>query len=521
MYSLTDNALGQQLSQYLSSLPKTYDWYTVGTGLAAVYAASKVAKAVYNLYLSPLASIPGPRFAAVSDWWLEWNALNFRRTPSIHEAFLKYGPIVRIGPTKVALANAEDVHEIYRTHEYRKSPWYRFFTFGGQSNMVHTKDPALHNLLRRCSAPAFRGDSLRAASAGLGEEMQDVVTRIKRDTADGSAIDVLHFFRLISLDVLGITVLGTRFDQMKTGQNHPVTEYLDDWFLDKAIANYLPPIAYNALKLVPSKKIQRIFTGDANMVNMAGQLYDSSSGNPEDGDVISLCKSYKDPATGQGISRGQVIGEVATFLGAGTDPTSVALAYIAYNIARDETFAKELRAELAMLPDHVIYDIDVLKELPYLNAYIKEVMRVHGPAPTFFERIVPEQGAYLSGHFLPGGTIVGGQSWTSHRDPKLFPEPMKIDPGRWIERTATGWKNREDVSPEMQAAYFPFMQGIRACAGRPLAEMEIILVTSTLVRNFRIKLDEKTTPESMAPRDLAVVGPAAQRCLLHFEHNPL
>jgi len=52
-------------------------------------------------------------------------------------------------------------------------------------------------------------------------------------------------------------------------------------------------------------------------------------------------------------------------------------------------------------------------------------------------------------------------------------------------------------------------QGARSCTGRPLAEMEMLLVISTLVRNFRLRLHESTTDASMryAPAVACVISP--------------
>jgi len=60
-----------------------------GTLLALLVGFSVVAKAIWELYLSPLARqrIPGPRLAAVSDFWHTWLQIRGRRTFTFHELF--------------------------------------------------------------------------------------------------------------------------------------------------------------------------------------------------------------------------------------------------------------------------------------------------------------------------------------------------------------------------------------------------------------------------------------------------
>ena len=62
---------------------------------------------VYNLFLHPLASFPGPKLAAVTQlhyiYYLLSGKLPFNNL-KLHE---KYGPIIRIAPNELSFNNAE------------------------------------------------------------------------------------------------------------------------------------------------------------------------------------------------------------------------------------------------------------------------------------------------------------------------------------------------------------------------------------------------------------------------------
>jgi len=62
-------------------------------------------------------------------------------------------------------------------------------------------DPVYHGRCRRLSAPAFRGDNIRAAGDVLVQKMENLVERLRRDCADGSCVDVMKLFQLLSLDM--------------------------------------------------------------------------------------------------------------------------------------------------------------------------------------------------------------------------------------------------------------------------------------------------------------------------------
>jgi len=128
---------------------------TVGILIVGVGVAAKV---IWELYLSPLARqrIPGPKRAAVSEIWHTWVQIRGYRTFTFHELFevsvfrscrddiysgvlQRYGPVVRLGPNRVAFRNIDVVKTIYTTHDFRKSSWWNILTFGGSQNMFSTQ----------------------------------------------------------------------------------------------------------------------------------------------------------------------------------------------------------------------------------------------------------------------------------------------------------------------------------------------------------------------------------------------
>ena len=62
-------------------------------------------------------------------------------------------------------------------------------------------EPAYHSRLRRLSAPAFRGENIRAAGHVLIQEMDDLVARLTRDSADGGYVNVVKLFPQLTLDM--------------------------------------------------------------------------------------------------------------------------------------------------------------------------------------------------------------------------------------------------------------------------------------------------------------------------------
>lgn len=72
--------------------------------------------------------------------------------------------------------------------------------------------------------------------------------------------------------------------------------------------------------------------------------------------------------------------EVPTFLIAGHETTSNAVAWCLYALTQNSEIQQKLRDELWSVPTEDP-TMDELNELPYLEAVVRETMRVHAPVP--------------------------------------------------------------------------------------------------------------------------------------------
>lgn len=93
--------------------------------------------------------------------------------------------------------------------------------------------------------------------------------------------------------------------------------------------------------------------------------------------------------------------------------------------------------------------------MPFLDAVIKEAGRLHPPFGLPFERVIPPEGAVISGQHLPGGTFVGISAWAIHRDFETFGEDSdEWRPERWLCDRVTR-KRMESALMTVSQAYEP------------------------------------------------------------------
>jgi hypothetical protein len=71
--------------------------------------------AIYRRYFHPLSKFPGPFWASITRWWMVSEIFSGEHEKHINALHEKYGPIVRIAPNEVAIADPHAVKVIYST----------------------------------------------------------------------------------------------------------------------------------------------------------------------------------------------------------------------------------------------------------------------------------------------------------------------------------------------------------------------------------------------------------------------
>lgn len=107
------------------------------------------------------------------------------------------------------------------------------------------------------------------------------------------------------------------------------------------------------------------------------------------------------------------------------------------------------------------------RQLPYLQAVIREGMRIIPPAPGPFYKIVPKGGDVIDGKFIPAGTQIGSSPFGIHHSKKLFGEDAEMfRPERWLEA------DPEKLAAMTSTSDLVFHYGKYQCPGRSVAWME-------------------------------------------------
>lgn len=173
---------------------------------------------------------------------------------------------------------------------------------------------------------------------------------------------------------------------------------------------------------------------------------------------------------------------MSTISGAG-DTTATTMTAVIYNVLQRPSTLRTLRTELQEAKLSEIPTFEQVQKLPYLNAVIKESMRVFSTPNWPMERKVPVGGATIAGVFFPEGTGVGCMPAAVHLDKKAFGEDSDVfRPERWLEAD-------EESLRSMEAAHLGFSRGRRVCLGQNIAVMQMKKVIPALILGFDVGSD--------------------------------
>ncbi|WVZ90884.1 hypothetical protein U9M48_037140, partial [Paspalum notatum var. saurae] len=200
--------------------------------------------------------------------------------------------------------------------------------------------------------------------------------------------------------------------------------------------------------------------------------------------------------------RGRVIqGELSAFgaptiIAGGTETSAVTMEWALAELLRHPDAMAAATAELYLVVGRGRWVTERdLPALPYLDAVLKETMRLHPVAPLLFPHRASDD-TVVGGYDVPADARVLVNVWAVARDPASWPDaPAAFRPERFL---AGGGAENIDV----RGAHFellPFGAGRRMCPAYHLAMKEVAAALANMVHGFAWRL-----PDGVAPEDVSM-----------------
>ncbi|RAO73216.1 uncharacterized protein BHQ10_009228 [Talaromyces amestolkiae] len=405
---------------------------------------------VARLYLSPLAQFPGPKLAALSNWYeFYYDVLQQGQfTAHIQKLHDDYGPIIRITPTELHI-NDPDFFDILYARDGRRHK-YSYFSgrFGYASDTFSTWQHELHYQRRKALSPFFSLKSIREFEPVIRAKVDKLCAKLSASVDDGRVLHLNRAWMALTTDVITEYAFAKSYDQLDspdfqetlhdalvaiytTGQFalhfsivFPILDTLPDWLVSKMEPRLLPVIG---LSKDLGRKVEEIRTGFNNL--------------HQDTKHATIFHELLNSDLPEEETTNKRLGDEAQLIvAAGLITTSWALTVASFHIINN--------AERYTMPIFMTSK----------NFHI--FMDVYGD------------------WIIPRNTPVSMSNVDILMNKDIYPDPEKFIPERWLD------------NPNLDRHFVPFGKGSRMCLGINLAQAELYLAIATVFSRFEFDLYE-------------------------------
>ncbi|KAM6523116.1 Pisatin demethylase [Fusarium solani] len=478
---LVDTGLG-----LISELRAKLDWAVLVQIVPITIVAYNLLWFIYTSFFSSLRKIPGPFLARISRVW----EIKKAATGNIHEIMMDlhrcHGPIVRIGPNRYDFDTMEALKIIYRIgNALPKADYYIPFGMPSSPNLFDVQDPARHSAMKKQVASLYTMTALLSYEAGVDGQTVIMKEQLQKFCDQKQVIDLPQFLQYYAFDVIGVITVGQSMGMMESNSDtNGACGALDAMWHYSSMMAFIPHMHAWWLRLSSLLPIEVPIKGLTEYVERriiqyrlkATEFGDEAALKGENNFLAKMILMERQGT----VTATETQQAVSLNIGAGSDTTANALSSILYYLYTNPRTLHRLREEL---DTHVKEDpirFQQSQSMPYLQAVIKEALRLHPGVGTQLTRVVPKGGLVIEGQFFPEGTEVGVNGWALYNNKAIFGDDASVfRPERWLE-------TKESLNI---GGSFAFGAGSRSCIGKNISILEMSKAIPQIVRNFDIEIN--------------------------------
>lgn len=434
-------------------------------------------------------------------------ALGDKPHRSLTELSTRYGPLMslKLGSiTTIVVSSCEIAKEFFLTHDQ---------AFSGRSipSVAKLMDHHEYSItwlptgdqwrkLRRITKEyLLSGPSLEASERLRSEKVQELVDNISECCASEKAVDIGAIAFTTSLNMLSNVLFSKDFSQNVSISSEEFKDSASGVLevVGKAnLADFFPilkPLDLQGLQKEGHVHINKLLTVldgiiDQRLQRRASLLSHEVSSTKDDVLDLLLNLQFQDKSE---FSPNDIKHLLFDLIIAGTDTSSTTLEWAMTELIRNPKKMETARSELNRLMENsnnkIIQEKDI-SQLPYLQAVIKETLRLHPSLPF----LIPHQAIHdveVGGFVVPKDAQILCNVWAIGRDPKVWSDPETFMPERFL-----------GVEIDYRGQNFeliPFGGGRRMCPGLNIAHRMLHLMLSSFIHKFDWKLEGNMRVEDL------------------------
>ncbi|XP_078362560.1 cytochrome P450 3A2-like isoform X2 [Oculina patagonica] len=347
--------------------------------------------------------------------------------------------------------------------------------------------------VRATITPTFSALKLKQITHLIHQSCDTLCKKLEKIAESGEKVNMWRTYGKFTMEVILASAFGVQAD-IQTTADEPYTPNAERMFQTPPLSSILMvfPFMKPVLQLVSGLLLRSSTTervkSTAFLIKTAEEVLHlrRESGVSQRKDLLELMLraevTNKDGKTISKLSDDEVLAQSFTFMLAGYETTSNALAYTTYCLALNPEVQDKLIKEIDdAVGDNETADYETVQNLEYLDMVLCEALRLYPPAFRF-GRACSESCTLNGVHFIKG-TVVIVPVFHLHRDPEYWPNPETFDPDRFSQEA------KQQRSPY---CYLPFGTGPRSCIGMRFALMEAKMALVHILKRFKFQRSADT-----------------------------
>lgn len=365
---------------------------------------------------------------------------------------------------------------------------------------IFVADGTMWKTHRKVASNMFSRRLLRESCCIANDFLGKLLAHLREQS--GKPVDAQELFFKLTIDIFTFIAFGVDLNSLGRDGLHPFARAFDSVQLHSEKRFYNPLwFLCKVLRLTQGER--EITRGVAVMNAFANEVINTKRRKLAVHESLGpdLLSRFLENAekNGEQLTDKELRDIVMNFMIAGRDTTACALSWTMFELLDKPDVQAKIREEFNLLCGQAVANgkqptLEMVGEMRYMHAVAQEVLRLHPSVPKDVKFSV-KRDVLPDGTQIPANASIIYTPYAMGRDPNLWDEPLAFKPERFIG------------VPEPSPFKYPvFNAGYRICLGKPLAMMEIKLVTATLLHHFDIGL-AKQHPGTYQPTLVLPMNP--------------
>lgn len=303
---------------------------------------------------------------------------------------------------------------------------------------------------------ALRHKNMRSYARVISGE----VARFTDAWGDSGELEIVSSMMELTLYTSASCLLGTEFRNTMSAEFADLYHDLEKGVHQRAYVEPYADIPEFRRRDAARARLQEIVQDIVERRRATGQDYEDALGT-------FMTASYTD---GSKLSLNELTGLIIATMFAGHHTSAGTASWVLLEMLRHPDLMRPVAEEVNALGGDMSHES--MREIPLLEGFIREVLRLHPPLIALFRRVLID--LVYKDVVIARGKTVCMSPYVSHRIPEVFPDPLRFDPTR--------------PEPENVFAYVAFGGGRHRCAGNAFAILQLKAIFGTLLRRFDFEL---------------------------------